>query len=116
MLALLSLGLLLQEDITYLLKPEEDPTTATPYIVMSGDDPIECSDYTIYVDGVVVCKTSSFLKSFKLVFASFYIFHVAYPKEIMNLLTFVQKIILNMSDKTAKRAKVMSLLSKLVAK
>jgi hypothetical protein len=72
-------------------------------------------DYHIIVDGESVAKVNSFTRAFRLLFASFYVFNVAYPKELKCTYSFFQRIIMNIYDEGTIPRKVVTLTAKLTS-
>ena len=89
---------------------------ATPqaYIAYDGDTYVsiikEAMEYSIIAEGEIVCKTADFVSAVCLLMCVHYVFNFAYNKKVLNTLTFIQKIILNITDETATPSKVVRVL------
>lgn len=108
--ALLELPGHLREKLEDLLTEVDDMSKVWPHILMQGDMDNE-AEYTIVVDGHFALKAKTFTRAVKLLFASYYVFNICYPKELVNTLTFLQQAILNL-DGGKRSNKVVSLLAK----
>ena len=89
LLAVVSVPALLGEDISAILRPQEDDETVTPYIL--SPNPLGES-FQIMADSVSICETNNLMKAARRLLATFYVFNIAYPKHIMATLTFFQKV------------------------
>ncbi len=58
----------------------------------------ESTQYYIFVEQGVLCEVPSLEIAIFLFFSSFYVFHLAYPKELKNVLFFLQDYILEQPD------------------
>lgn len=121
-LALVKGAIYLKEDLGLLVKhgdaPNEsdamDSIDSIPHMILKGSENIgSCSEFQIMADNISICTTKTFTRALKLVFACFYIFNIAYPKQIAGFLTFIQKVLINIADNSKKNVKVVKLLSEL---
>lgn len=115
--ALLILPLFIKEKPqSYFLSSE---TSSVPQLVLSK--PVEdISDifdndmtYTVMVEGIEIGVTNDFLLAFLYMFASFYIFDMAYPSCLKGTFVFIQKYILKIGDTTSMLPKLIKLIGDL---
>lgn len=64
----------------------------------TGDDLLHISEFLIVVEKEVLCKASTFPKALVCLFACYYVFDMAYPKECKNSLLFLEKALLHLSS------------------
>ena len=96
--------------------PEDEPKGTVQIVLNDSDNPTECKNFLIKVDGKPVCRTGTLPRAYKLMVACHYVFNYAYPKCLSSTMTFVQKVILNHQDKVKKDTKVLNLFSRIVTK
>jgi len=71
-----------------------------------------CSEVlSVVVEGCVIARSKNLKTAMAIVFASYYVFNIAYPKKLLGVMTFIQKDILQINDKAAKVSKVLTLMS-----
>ena len=71
--------------------------------------------YKVILDEIAIAECGDLVTAFMLMVATYYVFNVAYPKELKNTLMFMQKAFLNIMD-ARKNKKVNSLMCKLLAR
>ena len=114
-MALTVIPLHLNETIRQYIYPDRDveDIPETPFIKVYGD--IEDSDrFEIIADNELVCTCRNLISAVGSLVATFYIFNIAYPKELVATLTFIQKFIIGMQDGVKKNSKVIGFISKVL--
>ena len=77
---------------------DEDETVAYPQIrVLEGDDG-EDEQYAVVIEGLRVCTCGDVVAAFGAMVASYYVFNLAYPKDLTNTLMFYQRVFLGLTD------------------
>ena len=74
---------------------------------------LESASFDIVVEEQIVAQSNSFLEAFAVMLATYYVFNLAYPKELECTLSFIQKYILDIGDTTKTAARVSGLINKL---
>ena len=98
----------------FLLNDEE--ISSFPKLFVKSENLFgEFVDISIVIEGETVCSCGDLFTAFKLLFATYYIFNLAYPDVLKSTLTFFQKGILNIQDKMKKDPKVSRLLTTLLS-
>ena len=90
----------LRESVTAIWETE-GCTEAYPHIrvVLNGDE----EQYEVIVEGLVVCLSGNVVVAFALMLASYYVFNLAYPKDLTNTLMFYQRVFLGLTDTQSTR-------------
>ena len=83
------------DDLNSLL---ENTKNNSPCIISTGEDILHISQYLIVVEKGVLCSITSFSKALLCLFMCYYIFDMAYPKEIANTLLFLENDLLNLPN------------------
>ena len=60
------------------------------------------NEYYIICEQEVLCTTSSFCDALFLLFASYYTFNLEYPKQVQNILFFLQDHVLSFPDNLSR--------------
>jgi len=66
-------------------------------------------EFGVIVEGTEVCHTDNLSQAVCLLMAAHYVFNLEYNKKVVNTLSFLQKVILNVSDDTKTPSKVVRL-------
>lgn len=95
-----------------------DSNCSAPVIIPSRPISVKdilCDDVTFDVtaEGRSICKSSDFIHSFIVMFASYYVFNLVYNKKLDGTLSFIQKCILNIGDRSKTKPKVLALIAKM---
>ena len=89
-------------------------TTPSAYITHSGDHPLSVLDegitFSIIVEGETICETEDILSAMCLLMCVHYVFNLVYSKKAANTMTFLQRVVLNITDDTPAPSKVVKLL------
>ena len=105
-LALLVLSVRLGENIEDFVGFEKNDGISAPTIMYTGD--FVNAAFRVYVDNVEITTTTNFITAYKVMFAAYYVFNLGYPKNRAATMTYIQKAIINIQDKTAVIRKVSS--------
>ena len=89
------------------------PQISCPNEVSGISDVVKGTEFHVTLEDCLLCKTDSFITSFQVLFASFYLFNLAYPKCLNAMLTFVQKDIVKLHDSSQNITKVIGLITKI---
>ena len=83
----------------------EDPDSAlkqaktnSPYMMASGDDLLHIQQIQIVVEKVILCSVNTFNKALVCLFATYYVFDMAYPRECKNSVLFLEKALLKLTN------------------
>lgn len=68
------------------------------------------SEFQVVAEKEVVCTTTDLVTAFSVLMAIHYTFDFVYAKKARNSLSFIQKVIINMSDETATPPKVVQMM------
>lgn len=63
---------------------------STPYILMAGR---EVKQYFIAVESNLYCEVNSLAKAFSALFAIYYVYDIAYPKQCSNSCLFIERFL-----------------------
>ena len=63
-------------------------------------------DYKVYVDGITVASGTCLIKTFKSPLCTFYAFNLAFPVKNRSTLTFLQKVLVNHSDRAKQSGNI----------
>ena len=110
--ALLYIPSLLHEKLENIIRNEEDTELVMPYIV-APTSLEEGENYHVLVEGVKVATTNSLIGAFKLLMASFYVFNIAYPKNLQATLSFLQILFLGINDNSKPNIKAVKLVAEI---
>ena len=112
--ALLITPPLLREKVDHFIQPEGTDTVdrASPIILWTGKTYLD-GQFSIYAENILLAKCDCIVNAFMCLLATFYIFNIAFPKDMTSALTFLQKVIMNHTDGAKKDNKVIGLLTKL---
>ena len=114
--ALILIPSLLREDATAFFQKfgvKNHPQILCENAANTLIDIVNSECFKVYVDGVLVGQTDNFVVEMQLVFCTFYVFNIAYPKGLTGSLNFIQKEVLSLHDAAAPVAKVINLITKL---
>ena len=64
----------------------------------TGDDVLHISQYLIVVEKCVLCSLATFNKALLCLFMCYYVFDMAYPREVTNTLLFFEKKLLSLPN------------------
>lgn len=81
-----------------------------------GDILNDDMEFTVVTAGNVIGKTKDLLSAYVVMFASYYIFNLAYPAKLNGTFMFIQKYILKIGDSLSIPPKLITLFGKLKAK
>lgn len=115
--ALLHLPGLLREKLELFICSEQhyetnaEETTGNPVIVFQGANPFESANFDVYADGIKILTVDSIAKAFEMLITCFFVLNIAYPKDMVKTLTFLQKVIVNLQDKIKNPKAIVTLLS-----
>ena len=99
--------------VSFISKGEDtEVETADPCIVWKGTCYLE-GEYRIYAERVLIAQSKCLVKAYLILLSSFYVFDLAFPKNMTSTLTFLQKMILGHCDNSKKDMKVVNLLAKI---
>ena len=84
-----------------------------PYIKGNSPELSDCTEFSIYIDGVDVAHCTTLLAAVSVYLACYYVFNLAYPAGLKKTLTFFQKVILNIHDNAKIERSVVTLLERL---
>ena len=117
-LALLLLPYHLGESLGEFVNETVAPSNVAPYNYLhrGHGSNLNPSTIEVYADGVLVCKAGNLVRAFCLLLATFYVFHIAYPKKCTATLIFLQKWICNIQDGVVKIPKAIDKLLVKLAK
>lgn len=76
----------------------QEAKSNSPYMMASGDDLLHILQFQIVVEKVILCSVTSFSKALVCLFAVYYVFDMAYPKECKNSLLFLEKDLLKLTN------------------
>ena len=97
--AMLSVPLQLKEDPSCLIKKASSVgDSRSPIIAYSGAFMEIENEFSIFAENVQVANTTSFVDAVGLLLASYFSFNLAYPSQVNNTLTFIQKILIGHCD------------------
>ena len=108
-MALLIIPIRVKEKMEVILQKDEGQGVSSPTILWNGAT-LKDSMYAVVVDNERVCETNDILLAYKVLFATHYVFNLAYKKEIDATMTFIQKGLLNVQDNCAFNRKVSNFL------
>ena len=63
-------------------------------------------DYQIVMEGELLCQCKELTDAIALLFASFYLFNISFPKGLSSTLKFITRYFFNIADTTISDAKV----------
>lgn len=114
--ALLSIPVLLQEKVDDLLVKKSKGTKlpATAIITYEQERITPSTTYNIYVEKELVGTWPTLLKAFAGLLATYYVFDLAYPKQCLKTLTFLQKFVAKIPDDCKTPEMVLTFASKVL--
>ena len=74
----------------------------------SGDEA-----YSVFIDGLAITTSSSFLSAFACYLAAYYCFNLSYPASLRKTLQFFQRVMLNIQDTLKIDKSVVKILDKI---
>ena len=86
----------------------EPPARSAPRI---GAYLHDTRQFFIFIDGQVLCQVPTFCQALFLLFSSFYIFYLEYPKQVRNVLYFLQDYIFSYPDSVSRPASYLAIAS-----
>ena len=96
---------------------DHNPGVSFPQLVLGKKSEIgeiaETQNCTVMVEGVVVGYAANFLEAIGIILSTYYVFNIAYPKEIEKSLTFLQKVLLGKHEECKRIPAVLSLISRM---
>ncbi len=115
-MTLLAIPVLLREKVDDLLvkrsKGTKLPATAT--ITYEQERVTPSTTFNIYVENELVGTWPTLLKAFAGLLATYYVFDLAYPRQSVKTLTFLQKFVANLPDDSKTPEMVLTLASKVL--
>ena len=116
-LSLLSIPFCLREKLSFLMAEDESginypriiaPTLdfKEPSTIFAGD-----VDFSVMVEETLILTTSDLYNAMYCMFACYYVFHLHYPKDLQDTLTFMQRALLGCGDKVKLSSKVVKLVA-----
>ena len=72
--------------------------TNSPLLFAAGEDPLHIEQYLLVVEKLVFCSMTDFHKALLSLFACYYVFDMAYPRECKNTLLYLEKALLKLSN------------------
>ena len=100
MALLLLHGNLKEKLVSFISKKRDNEVqveTADPCILWKGTCYLE-GEYSIYAERIIIAQSKCLIKAYLILLSSFYVFNMAFPKNMSSTLTFLQKVILGHSD------------------
>ena len=94
------------------IEGEDTVERASPIILWSGESYLN-GKFNLYTENILLASCDCLVNAFLCLLATFYVFNIAFPKDMTSSLTFFQKVLLNHSDGAKKDNKVVGLLTKL---
>ena len=70
----------------------------SPLLLATGEDFLHIEQYLLIVEKLVFCSVNDFHKALLSLFACYYIFDMAYPRECKNTLLYLEKALLKLSN------------------
>ena len=105
----------LREDLANMFLLDEEMPSSFPQLLVESEELFGTDAViSVVVEGDVICSCGDFFSAFCLLFATYYIFNLAYPDSLFSTLAFFQKAFLGIHDGT-KDAKVSRLLTTLLS-
>ena len=78
---------------------------------INAEELVSWRNFTVYVEGVMVGRAGSLVEAVGIVMATYYVFNIAYPKELERTLTFFQKAIMKRNDQCKRIMRVIKLIA-----
>ena len=105
----------LREKLANMFLLDETEISSFPKLMVESEYMFgEFVDISVVIEGETICTCGDLLTAFKLLFASYYVFNLAYPDVLKSTMTFFQKGFLNIHDKVKRDPKVSRLLTTLL--
>jgi len=108
-LVMAKISALLHERIdeqVFLTDPDEAISSPRIMVSIEHDIPV----YSLWINNIFFFSTSSFLKAFQSWFYSFYIFNLVFPVKVKNLVQFIQRALLKISERGKPLSRVAHLI------
>lgn len=86
--------------------------SAAPCIIWYGNSYLD-GEYKVYAERILIAESKCLVKAFLILLSSFFVFNLAFPKNMVSTVTFLQKVILGHWDQSKKDVKVNNLLAKI---
>lgn len=64
-----------------------------PIIVADGEDFLQSSNFSVISENMKICETKTLTDAFECLLAAYYCFNMTYPKNILNTMTFLEKLV-----------------------
>ena len=71
----------------------------------------DVKQFFIFIEGEVLCEVTSISQAIFLMFSSFYVFYLEYPKPVKNVLFFLQDYIFSYPDSLSRSATYLAIAS-----
>ena len=81
---------------------QQDPPRTAPRIVCFRGE-ADAADYFIIVEKKPLCKVSHFPQALSIWFASYYVFHLIYPKQTKEIALFFQEFVFGLPEQSSSR-------------
>ena len=105
----------LKDKFAALLEKDDNQAVPSPTILWNGTN-LSDATYAVVVDNKRVCTTTDMLLAVTVLIASYYVFNLAYPKDLEGTMVFYQNAILNIQDQTKYNRKVCNFLIEISTK
>lgn len=64
-----------------------------PIIVADGENFLQSSNFSVISENMKICETKTLTDAFECLLAAYYCFNMTYPKNILNTMTFLEKLV-----------------------
>ena len=94
--------------VPQIVATDENGNTLSDLIGIAG-----AADYHVIVENLEVGSTGDFIKAIMMMMSTYFIFNIAYPKEVQWYLTFLQKAVLEMHGSALRIQAVIKFIAEL---
>ena len=90
-----------------------DQTAPAIFVATDESSPLHAREFSLVIDGTLVCKVGDLLTAAACYLSAFYVFHLQYESSLQRTLEFCQIALLEVKDKCPTNKHVLTLMSRL---